>query len=194
MGLFDIFRRAPAIRDVPALAEFIDGNAAFIAQKGIYEYSRARAGHYSKVLFREPEFLDELCEQIAEGATLYAIAKQKDIRYSKLFQWVKASQDRADAYEEAIEARDQNVSDRVLTGVLAVTNTTVKDFLNDDGTPKDVSKLGEEAAFALQEVGVSYADDGTVSGRKVKAHDKMKALEAYILSTRKGVPLDPGKH
>ena len=25
-------------------------------QKGIYEYSRARAGHYSKVLFAEPEF------------------------------------------------------------------------------------------------------------------------------------------
>ena len=25
-------------------------------QKGLYEYSRARAGHYSKVLFREPSF------------------------------------------------------------------------------------------------------------------------------------------
>ena len=31
-------------------------NAAFLMQKGIYEYSRARAGHYAKVLFREPEF------------------------------------------------------------------------------------------------------------------------------------------
>src|SRR5262249_58073810 len=28
----------------------------FLAQKGIYEYSRARAGHYSKVLFREEAF------------------------------------------------------------------------------------------------------------------------------------------
>ena len=27
-----------------------------MVQKGIYEYSRARAGHYGKVLFREPEF------------------------------------------------------------------------------------------------------------------------------------------
>ena len=56
MGLLNFFRRPPPICDVPALAEFIDGNAAFVAQKGIYEYSRARAGHYSKVLFREPEF------------------------------------------------------------------------------------------------------------------------------------------
>ena len=39
-----------------ALADFIDRNAAFVVQKGIYEYSRARAGHYAKVLFREPEF------------------------------------------------------------------------------------------------------------------------------------------
>lgn len=58
MGLFDIFRRPPAIRDASALADFIDQNAAFVAQKGIYEYSRARAGHYAKVLFRETEFSD----------------------------------------------------------------------------------------------------------------------------------------
>jgi hypothetical protein len=56
MGLFDIFRRKPAIRDSRALADFIDGNSAFLVQKAIYEYSRARSGHYSKVLFAELEF------------------------------------------------------------------------------------------------------------------------------------------
>ena len=54
MGLLDMFRRAPPIRDGQSLADFIDRNAAFVVQKGIYEYSRARAGHYAKVLFREP--------------------------------------------------------------------------------------------------------------------------------------------
>jgi hypothetical protein len=57
MGLLDIFRRKPPIRETQALAEFVDENAAFLVQKGIYEYSRARAGHYSKVLFREADFL-----------------------------------------------------------------------------------------------------------------------------------------
>jgi hypothetical protein len=57
MGFFDIFRRAPAIGEASALADFIDENAAFLIQKGMYEYSRARAGHYAKVLMREPEFL-----------------------------------------------------------------------------------------------------------------------------------------
>jgi len=56
MGLFDIFRRPPPVRDIAGLADFIDQQSAFVAQKGIYEYSRARAGHYAKVLFREPEF------------------------------------------------------------------------------------------------------------------------------------------
>src|SRR5262245_5696449 len=56
MGFFDFFRRQPPIRDAEELAEFIDQQAAFLVQKGIYEYSRARAGHYAKVLFREEGF------------------------------------------------------------------------------------------------------------------------------------------
>jgi hypothetical protein len=56
LPLFDIFRRKPPIRDAAALALFIDENAAFLIQKGIYEYSRARAGHYAKVLFAESGF------------------------------------------------------------------------------------------------------------------------------------------
>jgi hypothetical protein len=56
-GLFDIFRRPAPIRDAAELADFVDQNAAFLVQKGIYEYARARAGHNAKVLFREPEFV-----------------------------------------------------------------------------------------------------------------------------------------
>lgn len=57
MGFFDLFRRPPPINDIEALATFIDEQAAFLAQKGIYEYSRARAAHYAKVLFKEADFL-----------------------------------------------------------------------------------------------------------------------------------------
>lgn len=56
MGLLDFLRRKPPIRDAAAVGTFVDENAAFLIQKGIYEYSRARAGHYSKVLFNEPTF------------------------------------------------------------------------------------------------------------------------------------------
>ncbi len=57
MKLLDrFFRRQPPISDRAALADFIDAQSAFLVQKGIYEYSRARAGHYAKVLFAEEGF------------------------------------------------------------------------------------------------------------------------------------------
>ena len=56
MALFGLFRRQPPVRDLGELADFLDAQAAFVTQKGIYEYARARAGHYAKVLFREPMF------------------------------------------------------------------------------------------------------------------------------------------
>jgi hypothetical protein len=55
-----LFRQAPAIEDTQALADFVDTRAAFLMQKGIYEYSRARAGHYAKVLFSESGFVESV--------------------------------------------------------------------------------------------------------------------------------------
>jgi len=60
MNLLSFLRRPPPIATPQALAEFIDGNAAFVVQKGLYEYSRARAGHYAKVLFAEKTFQDAI--------------------------------------------------------------------------------------------------------------------------------------
>jgi hypothetical protein len=51
-----LFRARPPIRDREALTDFVDSQSAFLIQKGIYEYSRARAGHYAKVLFAEKGF------------------------------------------------------------------------------------------------------------------------------------------
>lgn len=56
MGFLDFLRRKPPIRDGAAIGTFVDENAAFLMQKGLYEYSRARAGHYAKVMFKEPGF------------------------------------------------------------------------------------------------------------------------------------------
>jgi hypothetical protein len=53
------WRRTP-VADLDALATFIDEQAAFLVQKGLHEYARARAGHYAKVLFHEREFNEAL--------------------------------------------------------------------------------------------------------------------------------------
>lgn len=57
MGFFDfLLRRKPRITTPGDLAEFIDRQAAFLIQKGIYDYTRARSGHYSKVMLADKGF------------------------------------------------------------------------------------------------------------------------------------------
>ena len=61
MGFFDLFRRAEPIAERGALMDFLDAQAAFLTQKGMFEYSRARAGPYGgNVLFSDKVFLAEL--------------------------------------------------------------------------------------------------------------------------------------
>lgn len=64
MGFVDflrgLFRHKPPIRDLDALADFIDENAAFLVQKGIFDYARARSGPYAKVMLRDEGFQEAL--------------------------------------------------------------------------------------------------------------------------------------
>jgi hypothetical protein len=55
-SLFGFFRRNPPITNPAELADFIDTRAAFLVQKGMFDYARARSGHYAKVLLAEKEF------------------------------------------------------------------------------------------------------------------------------------------
>ncbi len=61
MRLLDfLLRRKPPIDDLKALADFIDERAAFLVQKGIYDYARARSGHFAKVMLADQGFQNAL--------------------------------------------------------------------------------------------------------------------------------------
>jgi hypothetical protein len=60
MALFGFFRRRPPIRDVAALADFIDEQSAYLIQRYIYDYTMARVGPYSQRILTQPEFAQEL--------------------------------------------------------------------------------------------------------------------------------------
>ena len=62
MGLFDVFRRPPPIATLEDFDEFADGHAAFLVQKCIFEYARARSGMLSTKLFKEKAFVDAIDE------------------------------------------------------------------------------------------------------------------------------------
>jgi hypothetical protein len=56
MGIFDWFRRPPPIADHAALVDFLDSRAAFIVQKGIFDYTRAISGPSFSLLIKETAF------------------------------------------------------------------------------------------------------------------------------------------
>jgi hypothetical protein len=56
MGLFDWFRRPPAIKDRASLADFLDTRAAFLTQKSIFDYVRGRSGPYFTMIIKEESF------------------------------------------------------------------------------------------------------------------------------------------
>jgi hypothetical protein len=56
MGLLNSLRRRTAIGTRAELATFLDRQAAFLVQKCIFEYSRARSGVLSPQLFKEAAF------------------------------------------------------------------------------------------------------------------------------------------
>lgn len=63
MGLLDaIFGRTKKITSWSSLEDFIDARAAFLVNRSMYEYSRARAGILAEKLFREQSFKDAIEE------------------------------------------------------------------------------------------------------------------------------------
>ena len=57
MAFLGFFRRKPPIRAIAELTDFIDQQSAYLIQKGIYDYSTARVGPYSKSLLAQQEFM-----------------------------------------------------------------------------------------------------------------------------------------
>jgi hypothetical protein len=151
MGIFDFFRRRPAIRDAAALADFIDQNAAFVAQKGIYEYAHARAGHYAKVLFREPEFRDA-CDRARWRAFPLGLAMVGEVAEGILS---PAREGERPALVDAIRALVLSVFDRypVQAELGAETWRALRDDLE-----RDLLRVGLHAPKWAKDVPAPYAE------------------------------------
>jgi hypothetical protein len=62
MGLFDVFRRPPPVASLGDFDEFVDRHTAFLVQKCVFEYARARSGTLSGTLFKEKAFVEAINE------------------------------------------------------------------------------------------------------------------------------------
>jgi len=166
MGLLEFFRRSPPIRDVPALAEFIDRNAAFVAQKGIYEYSRARSGHYAKVLFREPEF-QSAAENSRWRAYPLGVAMVSEVVEGVLR---PHAEDRRAALDKLI-AISLSIFDRYPTP--AVLGTETWSQLRDE-LAHNLDLIGVHAVKAAKDIPIPFAERYV---QLMPIHEKLRASE-----------------
>jgi hypothetical protein len=58
LGLFGKKERRTAVADYPGLLDFLDSRSAFLSQKCVYEYCRARSGLNWEPLMREAAFIE----------------------------------------------------------------------------------------------------------------------------------------
>jgi hypothetical protein len=137
----------------------------------------------AQALFREPEFLDHVCEEIAEGRTLAEICKEHDIPYGLVFRWIKSDEAREDHYNVAVEARKANLEDRVLSGIVGVSEASVADLVDEDGNLQSVKSLPARVAQSVSAFDVTIDETGRVT-KKVRMHDKLRALDMIGRSQR----------
>ncbi|MCC2110635.1 MAG: hypothetical protein KDJ16_01225 [Hyphomicrobiales bacterium] len=62
MGILDYFRRPPPIATFADIEDFLDSRTAFLVQKTVYEYCRARSGVLWNKLFKEAAFIAAIDE------------------------------------------------------------------------------------------------------------------------------------
>ncbi|MFN3655688.1 MAG: hypothetical protein ACK4UO_00370 [Pseudolabrys sp.] len=136
MGFFDFFRREQPVATRAALLDFLDSQAAFLSQKGIFEYSRARAGPYGNILFTDKGFLAE-------------VETSRWLGYPVALAMV------AEAVEGALSARAGAQRDTVIRAITAATLAVFDRYPNPAAVDAETwAKAREDLAHDLSLIGL----------------------------------------
>lgn len=130
----------------------------------------------TRAALSDPDFIEDLCEDIADGKTLSEVVRERNIKYKLVFEWIAGDEVRVAAYEKAIQARGQGYRDSVLEQLKAATQADFLDAVNEDGSIKSPSEIPP----SLRPVVVGYEESTTADGRvtrRIKAADKLRAAE-----------------
>lgn len=126
---------------------------------------------------REPEFMDDLCEDLADGKTLAEITRDLDIKYMMVFNWVMGDDARRERYELAMKARGHFFKEKVLTQLRSSMDANLTDALDASGDVMDPGKMPDGVKPAI--TGYKVTVDGRTGAvtREVKLADKTRNAE-----------------
>lgn len=132
----------------------------------------------------EPEFLDTVIDNVANGGSLVTLCETWDIRFSDAIRWIYAADDRKKAYEQALVNQSEWMVARVLSELKSIGMVDVRQVFEDDGSLKAPNTWPEPVARAIAGVDIFEEFEGRGEDRKqigwtkkLKMNDKVRALE-----------------
>lgn len=133
------------------------------------------------VLLKEPDFLKNICDNMANGGSLIDLCETWQVRYCDVMNWINDDNDRKAVYQQSLLDRGEWYVQRVLKELKDLAFRNVKTIYNDDHTLKAVKDWPPEVVASLDEIEVVELFDqfGKPIGhaKKAKFAQKLKAIE-----------------
>lgn len=127
----------------------------------------------------EPEALSTLCDYLGDSAsTLYEFCTDHGLRYRQVHDWLydKAHPERISVYALALEARTEQLIDRVHRIIRDVAEVDVRELFDEGGRLLEPQELPGSMARAVAGYDVTYDKDGRET-RKVRLNDRLKGAD-----------------
>lgn len=152
--------------------------------KGLTE----RRAHTMAILGR-PGTMTSICEHIAEGGALTALARTWGVSYSVLLRFTKASDEHIKMYTQAQADRKEWYVERVKQELSTLGFLDIRGLFANDGTLLPVDSWPDSIAASIAGIEITETFEGNGADRvwtgytkKIKIHDKLKAIEMLARS------------
>lgn len=122
--------------------------------------TRREKAEYEQSILLEPETLDDICHFIADRHTLADWCKLRAMRYMVVYNWLHEKKERLDPYSKALEVRNQHLTDRVVSGLTAITDADHRQAFDKRGKLLQPHKLPDSLASAVAGIDVTTNERG----------------------------------
>jgi len=119
----------------------------------------------------DPKLIMVVCDNIVNGGSLTELSKVWGIRYSDLYKWIMADEDRNELYQRSLEQKKDYLSSRIIDELKYIGLADLRLVYDEEGNVLPISEWPDEIAAAIGSI------KKTLGGVEIKVNDKIKALE-----------------
>lgn len=123
-----------------------------------------------------------MCEDLAEGQTLYEWCQQHDLLYRAVRNWIAEDPARETLIGKAEEMRHGAFVDQALGDMRTIRTADLRKAYDDEGRPLPIHKLPDSLALALSSSETHTTDDGTTI-HKLRLVDRKAGTEMLARHT-----------